>query len=59
MLTRIASAYVDAGLWLGCIVLLRTAWILLREDEVALRLAQGSPIRYRPEVLAHLHSRSH
>jgi hypothetical protein len=36
-----------AGLYQGCKKALSTAWILLREDEVALRLATGSPVRYR------------
>ena len=43
---RLPAALVT-GLYQGCKVALSTAWILLREDEVALRLVTGSPVRYR------------
>ena len=45
--TAAADPLPAAGLYQGCTRALGTAWILLREDEVALRMATQSPVRYR------------
>ena len=46
------------GLCAGARIALRSMWVLLTEDEVKLRLLQGSPIKYRPEDLGRLARRS-